>query len=548
MIMSMSSVASPLPLRLGRLEEFAAVRDFFRSARFDDATLCRVFGMEDMSDLGQVCWEKFHLDLAPPDPEAGSEGAPPSSLALLPGEEPADRAASETARSTEDRALDSEVLRWCLRVFVRGFTLLAEESRRVCGDEVFAAFQSLGLLQAATKRPNAVLCPVWVYPADGFVLASDRRDDPEGGPFTPPTDVVFPAIYAGTLRFLRLLPPVPNGEALDLCGGSGIGALHLSRIARRAFSADITERSSFFAEFNARLNGVEIGNLCGDLYAPVAQQQFDLISAHPPFVPATGPNMVYRDGGETGEEITRRIIEGLPSHLRYGGTCVILCVARDTTEQSFEQRARGWLGTAAREFDLVFGLEKILPVEGVVDSMRKRGQQITPEEARDLLVRLRQLSTRQFVYGALFIRRCAQAVADEPLRLRLSPAGTAADFERVLSWRRSRRQPGFDDWLAQARPRFAPALQLTARHVVQDCELVPAEFVFSIEGGLPAALRPDAWVVPLLARLDGKPSVREIFDQARSADDLPQGFALPDFANLIDRLIERGFLEVDISP
>src|SRR5262249_57650861 len=64
---------------------------------------------------------------------------------------------------------------------------------------------------------------------------------------------------------------------------------------------------------------------------------------------ATGDTMVYRDGGATGEEVTRRVIEGVPTHLLPGGSCVILCVSRDTEEQTFEQRAGDWLGTARSE-------------------------------------------------------------------------------------------------------------------------------------------------------------------------------------------------------
>ncbi len=502
-----------------------------------------------MSDLGRVAWEKFNLDSAEPGSTSTPEGKLPAApITLLAATEPEPKshpAEGCGGRAVSDWNIRSPALRWCLQVFVRGLVTPEEESRQVCGEEALSAFLSLGLLRRAIKRPSALLCPVWVYPAAGFVVASDRRDDPEGDRFTPPADVVFPAIYAGTLRFLKLLPASPAGEALDLCGGSGIGALRLSRTARSSTTADITERSAFFAEFNARLNGLEIRSSCGDLYEPVRGSQFDLISAHPPFVPATGPNMIYRDAGDTGEEITRRIIEGLPEHLRIGGTCVILCVARDTPEQTFEQRARSWLGVAAEEFDLVFGLEKILAVEGVVDSMRKRSQQMTDNDARQLFARLHALGTRQFVYGALFIRRYAQRFGDEPLRVRMSAAGCAADFERLLDWRRHRQGPGFKQWLARARPRLAPALELTARHVVRDGELVPAEFVFSISAGLEAALRPDGWVVPLLARLEGKKSVAEIFDQARADDDLPQGFGLDDFADLVQRMIERGLLQVD---
>ena len=496
------ATSAHLPLRIGQPHEFARVRGFFQQAAFDDVSLCRTLGMDDMSELGRLRWDEIRLDLS------------------------------------------SEPLRWCIRVFVRGLQATEQESRTVCGEETFAAFLSLGLLRPAKKDASVVLCPVWVYPADGFVVASDRRDDPDGEPYTPPADVVFPAIYAGTLRFLRLLPEVRDGETLDLCGGSGIGALCFSRTARLAATADVTERSAFFAEFNARLNGAFIRSFCGDLYGPVQGRQFDVICAHPPFVPATGQNMVYRDGGDTGEEVTRRIVEGLPAHLRTGGTCVILCVACDTEVKTFERRARDWLGEVRDDFDIVFGLEKILSVEEVIESIRKRGQQIGEEEARQLFARLRSHATRQFVYGALVIRRYSEPVIQEPLRIRLAPAGRAADFECLFAWRHHCRQPGFCEWLAKSRPRLAHPLELTVRHAVRDGQLVPVEFVFSIEGGFQAALRPDGWVVPLLARLEGTKSVQEVFEAARSADELPQGFTLDAFADLVGRMIERGFLEV----
>jgi hypothetical protein len=189
-----------------------------------------------------------------------------------------------------------------------------------------------------------------------------------------------------------------------------------------------------------------------------------------------------------------------------------------------------------------------LSVDGVVESMRKRGQQIAAAEAQELSQRLRSLGTHQFVYGAVVLRRCAEVGVQPPLRVHLSPEGTGDDFQRLFSWRSHCRKPEFRKWLITSRPHFSPELELTARHTVQDRALVPAEFVFSIQGGIPAALRPDPWVVPLIARLEGKRSVQEVFDAARSADELPQGFTLDAFADLVRGMIERRFLAVDLQP
>jgi hypothetical protein len=495
----------PFPLRSECPAELALLREFFREAGFDEATLCHGLGMEDMSGLGQVAWQNVVA-------EAFSAAG-----------------------------------HWCVGVFARGRPVAAGTARDICGEPVLQALRNTGLLRPSRKDPDVLVCPVWLYPLAGFVIASDRVDDADGEPFTPPTDVVFPAIYAGTLRFLGLLPAVAGGEALDLCGGSGIGALLLSRTARQAVTTDLAERSALFATFNARLNDVRVESFGGDLYEPVAGRQYDVITAHPPFVPAVGQNMVYRDGGDSGEEVIRGVVAGLPAHLRVGGTGVVLCVARDTETQTFEQRVREWLGESRDEFDVVFGLEKVLAVKEVIQSLQKQGRQVGEAEARQLAGRFQALGTRQFVYGAVFIRRYAGPVNQSPGRIRITPLAGAVDFQRLLNWRGQTRQGDFLEWLAAARPRLAPQLQLTVRHVVWEGSLMPAEFVFEIETGVRAALRPDPWVVPLLARLEGRLTVAEVFAGAAAGDELPAGFALADFLGLVRGMIERGFLEVDLA-
>jgi methylase of polypeptide subunit release factors len=501
----MPTIASSpcFPLCLGAQEDFARVREYFRDAAFEQQTLCRLLTITDMSDLGRVAWDKVPFD---------SISAP---------------------------------LRWCIQIFARGLLASEEESRAICGS-AFASFEELGLLRRSEKHPDKVLCPVWIYPVADFIIASDRCSDPEGDTFTPAEDVVFPAIYQGTLRFLRLLPEVRGGEALDICGGTGIGALCLSKSARRSATADLTERSALFAEFNARLNAMDVESLCGDLFEPAGQRMFDVISAHPPFVPASGQHMVYRDGGETGEQITRRIIEALGQHLRPGGVCVILCVACDTTDKPFEQRACEWLGEWRKEFDVVFGLEKILSLEEVVGSLRKRGQQMSEDGARELLARLRSFSTSQFVYGALVLRRYANPSESKPFRIHMTPDATAGDFERLLAWRQQCGRPDFVSWLLASRPRLAPQVQLTVRHAVKDGSLMPVEFMFSIAAGFESALRPDAWLVPLVARLEGQKSVGQVFQEACAADELPAGFSVEAFSHLVRLMIERRLLEVDL--
>src|SRR5439155_15523128 len=221
----------------------------------------------------------------------------------------------------------------------------------------------LGALEALDLlRPGALghcYSPAFVYPVAGFVIASDRHDSPDGSDLVLASDVVFPALDAGTLRFLGVIPRSPARDALDLCAGTGIAALVLSRHVERVVAADITPRAGHFATFNARLNGrTNVEVVQGDLYQAVAGRTFDRIVAHPPYVPSLGLAKIYRDGGATGEALIRRIIEGLPQHLRAGGMFCALTQGLDTKDGPFEDRVRRWLGDSSAEFDIIFAVDE----------------------------------------------------------------------------------------------------------------------------------------------------------------------------------------------
>jgi len=64
--------------------------------------------------------------------------------------------------------------------------------------------------------------------------------------------------------------------------------------------------------------------LVGDLFAPVADERFDLIVAQPPFVskPDSEETVPYLHGGARGDELLLRILSELPSHLAPGGRAV----------------------------------------------------------------------------------------------------------------------------------------------------------------------------------------------------------------------------------
>ena len=161
-----------------------------------------------------------------------------------------------------------------------------------------------------------------------------------------PSDRVM---YVGTdSRWLaRITSRKPVASALDICCGSGVQALLAASHAELVTAVDINPRAVECTAFNAKIQArSNVEARLGDVYAPVGPRRFDLITANPPFVPAPVQRIGFRDGGPTGEEVQRRIVEGLPRHLSPGGTAQLVTEFGDPGAEPLEGRLRRWLGDA----------------------------------------------------------------------------------------------------------------------------------------------------------------------------------------------------------
>ncbi len=139
----------------------------------------------------------------------------------------------------------------------------------------------------------------------------------------------------------------PVKAALDLCTGSGVHALLAAAHSQRVVAVDINPRAARCTRFNTQASGASnIEVVAGDLYEPVGEERFDLITANPPFVPSPVNSLQFRDGGRSGEEVQRRIIAGLPHHLAPGGTAQIVTEFGERGDEPLADRLRDWLGGA----------------------------------------------------------------------------------------------------------------------------------------------------------------------------------------------------------
>jgi hypothetical protein len=289
--------------RLGTAEEFAALRALLEACSYSYDGICRRVKVDDLVKY---------------------KGAPPATLIGQTLEQPVDG---------------------LLRLFFDCVYVREDELARVLPEGGLRAMADLELLARDPDTPGLVFATAAILPIGQDLTICDRGNAPDGNRCSLPPDVVYPAIFDNTREFVDRLPQTRCEALLDIGTGTGIAAMRGARHAGHVWATDISSRCKLFAEFNRRLTGLEnMTVLEGDMYAPVEGLTFDRIVTHPPYIPAKQTALIFRDGGEDGEQIMRRIVEGLPRFLRPGGTFYALLMATDREGEEFEQRIRKWLG------------------------------------------------------------------------------------------------------------------------------------------------------------------------------------------------------------
>ena len=217
------------------------------------------------------------------------------------------------------------------RMFLGGETLPMAVAARALAPLTPAELPEVVQLRNGDVRPR-----VRIEPFDGLVVASD------------PSSRVGRNHVLGVgvaTRFLAALTVQRRVEAaLDLCTGSGALALRAAQHAERVVGADLSRRALRLAKINARLNGIDrIEWRQGDLFEPLGEEHFDLITANPPFVVSPATEFTYRDAGYEDDTLTRGVIEGAAERLSDGGYATIICSWISALDGPWSDRPRLWL-------------------------------------------------------------------------------------------------------------------------------------------------------------------------------------------------------------
>src|ERR1035437_4959287 len=511
---------------LGRSGKFDELREFLRSAGYTEEFLRERFHLERA--------EQFELDRGKRAP--------------LP--EPASAADILTT------------------LFLAGEFASLADAERLMGRDSVSLLSGMGLLaiDIAGDRCHGTVA---LYPLADLHIASDRWSNPDGAPFEAPSDTVAPASIPNTRLFLAHVPLGECGSFLDLCAGTGIAAILAARQgARAAWAGDIAERCTRFAEFNGRLNGVaNYHPVTSDLYgslrscenngwqaeapAPHVGQTlssvnpvtFDRIVAHPPYVPALQPKWIFFSGGEDGEEITRRIIEGLPAHLNDRGVFLALTMGTDRADAPFESRIREWLGEGGRDFDIALIVRRIIePHDFAARANPPTGRSREESGAwKKLFARLR---VESLVYGFVAIQRRNGARQTFTVRRQASPVSPRAPWEWLLAWESAAKEDLPRLILERPLHRGCDA-EFQVRHRLEGSAWTPQRYTLRTEW--PFSMECDAhpWMANLISLCDGRATGRDQLRVLVENGVLPRGIAEEEFARATAGLVSGGFIEVE---
>ena len=492
-------------------EAFAVLREGLAAARFDEPTVAARLGVPSLYDVKRIADGRTMFTATPEDANA--------------------------------------VL---VRLLIDGETLPTSLVERLLGTELVAALHTLGLVVSAADSGAELIATAMLYPTQGLWLASDRHPMRLAEADAMPQDYVFSALSVLTQRFLHVVPDAPGGRVLELCAATGVAALRaVRRGAAEAWATDIAPRSVDFARFNVRLNDLtdRVRVLESDAWSGLGDETFDLVVAHPPYVPALAHRFDFRDGGADGEQVARRIVEGLGAHVRPGGRCMVFAGLSDRRGAPIAARVREWLGPAGDAFDIVV-LEngEYGPMEAY-RNVTKGGKDFV--DCERWLRHFDALGIERFAVSIVEMRR--DALERAPITER-RVAGRAPDHRAVdwvFRWARRAALAGAtpEARMEGQRPRVAPGVRL-AVHLESDAAGQWHTIGAAAETAWPihALVKAPALAPTLLELCDGTRDVARILAGLRDAGLVGDDVTSADVAHLLEVLAAAAALELADCP
>ena len=407
-----------------------------------------------------------------------------------------------------------------IRLYLLGVPVTRKRVDELLDDQFRALLAGTGLLIGDN---DLVRGAARIVPHDELLIASDHGAAADGH-----ADHV-PGVHRPSVALAHLTVRGSGERALDLCTGNGIQAILLAAHAEHVVATDVNARALAFASFNTALNGVDnVETRLGSFFEPVAEEQFDLVVANPPYVVSPESSYLFRDSGMRGDSVSEHVVRQAPAILAPSAfASLMISWALDPDDPM--DRPRSWLeGSGCDAFLLHTSTDD--PIETAAVWNRDLTD---PDDYADAIDRwlgyYRELGIEQLGYACLVLRKTPDGrdgwlEAQQLPRAGLRPAG-----------KHVRKLFETHDRLSEIEP--ADALLDRNLRVVDDAVVMQEtrfaegrwqseSLTLRLETGLPFSAELDPKTVRLVRGLDGSRTLGAALSAAVDEDERDTGLGL----------------------
>jgi methylase of polypeptide subunit release factors len=326
-------------------------------------------------------------------------------------------------------------------------------------------------------------------------------------------------------------------------------ALQAAEHVRKLTATDLNPRAINFAEFNARLNGLEnsIECLVGDTLEPVRDRSFDLIVSNPPFFVSPSNRDLFCDNPMELDAYCRRVVREASAHLNEGGYLQLLSEWVQVDGQPWQERISEWLeGTGCDAWIL----------KGYTDHPSQYAQKRIRETSLDAAdpegrvysewVEYYRRAKVEAIYGGLIALRRRSGRnwtrwdeigtnPKEPFGDSVLAAFEARDFLDAHETAEA---------IRATRPRLAPNVRLDQQFHPKDGHWQSTSMQLVLTSGLPFSTGVQPLVAEFIAQCDGTRTLAELISSLADQVNANRDQVEHECIALIRKLIERGFVTV----
>jgi methyltransferase family protein len=319
-------------------------------------------------------------------------------------------------------------------------------------------------------------------------------------------------------------------SALQAQAGTGMHALLAARHTDRAVAVEADPRALSLIRISALLNGLEnLEAIEGESLEPLAGHSYGLIVANP-------ARVLSPEEDERADSRCRELVKAAASHLSEGGFAHILVTWVLGTGEDWWSPLEHWVeGT---------GCDAILFLEREDDPAAYAAAHAAPDALARWTGFLRDLAADRVASGAIVLRRRSRGrnwarheVLPDP---EIGPAGdqvvrTFVNHDLLASLPTDEQL--LDEVLAVVEPQ---RIEQIWRHKDEGMELESARV--RLEWGFGFTVSVDAYTIELLARVDGRRRLRDLFGEIARDSQLEEDSVARAGLPAVRRLLELGFL------